>query len=189
MKFEEIITDRLILRKLTQESFDSIYADLSQDEQLDILGLHSIEELLAEKEKYKNGLSTHNKKFLYHQLLDKKTRAIIGWCGFHTWYTDHNRAEIGYGLFDDDDKGKGIMSEAIVAIVNYGFNNMNLERIEAFVGPDNTASIKLLKRMKFKEEGLLKHHYFYNGKMDDSIVFALLKSEHQYLLLTRCTNS
>ena len=179
MKFEEIITDRLILRKFTQESFDSIYSDMSQDEQLDILGLNSIEKLLEEKEKYKKGLSTHNKKFLYHQLIDKKTSAIIGWCGFHTWYTDHNRAEIGYGLFDDNYKSKGIMSEAIVSIVNYGFINMNLERIEAFVSPNNTHSIKLLKRMKFKKEGFLKHHYFHNSKMEGSIVFALLKFEYK----------
>ncbi|WP_299124395.1 GNAT family protein [uncultured Winogradskyella sp.] len=179
MKFEEIITDRLILRKLTQESFDSIYSDMSQDEQLHILGLNSIEKLLEEKEKYKKGLSTHNKKFLYHQLIDKKTNVIIGWCGFHVWYTDHNRAEIGYELFDDSYKGQGIMSEVIALIVNYGFNKMNLERIEAFVSPNNTPSIKLLKRMKFKQEGILKHHYFDNNKMDDSIVFALLKSEYK----------
>lgn len=179
MKFEEIITNRTILRKLTQESFDSIYFDMSQDEQLEILGITSIEELLKEKEKYKKGLSTHNKKFLYHQIIDKKTNKIIGWCGFHTWYTDHNRAEIGYGLFDDNYKNKGIMSEVIVSILNYGFNNMNLERIEAFVSPNNMPSIRLLKRMKFKEEGLLKDHYFENNKMDDSIVFALLKSEYK----------
>jgi len=179
MKFEEIITSRIILRKFTQESFDSIYSDMSQDEQLDILGITSMDELLKEKEKYKKGLSTHNKKFLYHQLIDKKTNKIIGWCGFHTWYTDHNRAEIGYGLFDDSYKNKGIMSEAIVSIINYGFSNMNLERIEAFVSPNNIPSIKLLKRMKFKKEGLLKHHYFHNNKMEDSIVFALLKSEYK----------
>ena len=179
MKFEEILTDRLILRKFTQEVFDAIYSDLSQNEQLDILGLNSIEKLLVEKEKYKKGLSTYNKKFLYHQLIYKKTSAIIGWCGFHTWYTDHNRAEIGYGLFDDSYKSKGIMSEALASIINYGFNNMNLERIEAFVSPINTPSIKLLKRMKFKEEGCLKHHYFENNKMDDSIVFGLLKSEYK----------
>ncbi len=178
MKFEEIITDRLILRKFTQGSFDSIYSELSQDEQLDVLGLNSIEKLMEEKEKYKNGLSAHNKKFLYHQLLDKKTSAIIGWCGFHTWYTDHNRAEIGYGLFDDSYKSKGIMSEAIEPIVNYGFINMHLERIEAFVSPNNTHSIKLLQRMKFKKEGILKHHYLHNSKMEDSIVFALLKFEY-----------
>ena len=178
MKFEEIITNRIILRKFTQESFDFIYSDMSQDEQLDILGITSIEELLKEKEKYKKGLSTHNKKFLYHQLIDKKTKKIIGWCGFHTWYTDHNRAEIGYGLYDDNYKGQGIMSEVIALIVNYGFRNMDLERIEAFVDTKNTPSIKLLKRMNFKREGLLKHHYFYNNKMEDSLVFALLKSEH-----------
>ena len=151
----------------------------SQDEQLDVLGLNSFENLLEEKEKYKNGLSTYNKKFLYHQLIDNKTRVIIGWCGFHTWYIDHNRAELGYGLFDDNYKNIGIMSEAIVPIINYGFNNMSLERIEAFVSPSNTPSIKLLKRINFKKEGLLKQHYFHNSTMEDSIVFGLLKSEYK----------
>lgn len=178
MKFEEIYTGRLILRKLTQECFDYIHSEMAQAEQLEILGLKSNEELLKEKEKYKKGLSSHNKKFLYYQLIDKKTKEIIGWCGFHTWYTDHNRAEIGYGLFDDNYKGQGIMSEVIALIVNYGFRNMGLERIEAFVDTNNTPSIKLLKRMNFKKEGLLKHHYFHNNRMEDSIVFALLKSEH-----------
>ena len=68
------------------------------------------------------------------------------------------------------------MSEAI--IVNYGFRNMGLERIEAFVEPNNTPSIKLLKKMSFKKESLLKQHYFYNNRMEDSIVFALLKSDY-----------
>ena len=177
MKFEEIDTGRLILRKLTQECFDYIYAKMTQAEQLEILGLKSNEALLEEKEKYKKGLSTHNKKFLYYQLVDKKTKEVIGWCGFHTWYTDHNRAEIGYGLFDDNYKGQGIMTEVIALIVTYGFRNMGLERIEAFVSPNNEPSIKLLERMNFKKEGLLKHHYFDTNKMDDSIIFALLKSE------------
>jgi len=73
----------------------------------------------------------------------------------------------------------GIMSEALVSIINYGFHTMNLERIEAVVSPNNMPSIKLLKRMKFKEEGYLKHHYFYNNKMEDSIIFALFKSEYE----------
>ena len=179
MKFEEIYTERLILRKLTQEYFDYIHSEMTEVEQLEILGLNSNEALLKEKEKYKNGLSSHNKKFLYYQLIDKKTKQIIGWCGFHTWYTDHNRAEIGYELFDDNYKGQGIMSEVIELIVNYGFRNMSLERIEAFIDPNNTPSIKLLKRMNFKKEGLLKHHYFHNNRMEDSIVFALLKSEYR----------
>ncbi len=153
MKFEEIVTARLILRKSTQEGFDSIYSDMSQEEQLDILGLNSIEKLQEEKEKYRKGLSTYNKKFLYHQLIDKKTSTIIGLCGIHTWYTDHNRAEIGYGLFDDNYKSKGIMSEAIVSIVDNGFVNMNLERIEAFVSPNNIHSIKLLERRNSRKKG------------------------------------
>ena len=172
MKFEEIITDRLILRKFTQESFDAIYSDMSQDEQLDILGLNSIEKLLEEREKYKKGLSTHNKKFLYFQLLEQESRNI--------WYLDHKRAEIGYGLFENDYKGKGLMSEAIIPIVDYGFIQMELNRIEAVIEPENKASIKLVNKLNFVKEGQLREHYYNdkNNKMEDSIVFALLKSEH-----------
>ena len=54
MKFEEIYTGRLILRKLTQECFDYIHSEMTQAEQLEILGLKSNEELLKEKEKYQN---------------------------------------------------------------------------------------------------------------------------------------
>ena len=181
MIFEELITDRLILRKLTQESFDAIYSDLSQDEQLNILGLNSIEKLLEEKEKYKKGLSTHNKKFLYFQLLEQESRKIIGWCGYHIWYLDHKRAEIGYGLFENDYKGKGLMSEAIIPIVDYGFIRMELNRIEAVIEPKNKASIKLINKLNFVKEGHLREHYYNdeNNKMEDSIIFALLKSEYK----------
>ena len=51
MKFEEIATDRTILRKLTQESFDYIYSNMSQDEQLAMLGITSIEALLRSEYK------------------------------------------------------------------------------------------------------------------------------------------
>ena len=181
MKFDEIITDRLILRKFTQESFDAIYSNMSQNEQLDILGLNSIEKLLEEKEKYKKGLSTYNKKFLYFQLLEQESRKIIGWCGYHIWYLDHKRAEIGYGLFENDYKGKGLMSEAIIPIVDYGFIQMELNRIEAVIEPENKTSIKLINRLNFVKEGLLREHYYNdkNNKMEDSIVFALLKSEYK----------
>ena len=181
MKFEEIYTERLILRKLTQECFDYIHSEMTQEDQLKILGLESNKELLKEKEKYKNGLSSHNKKFLYYQLIDKKAKEIIGWCGFHTWYTDHNRAEIGYGLFRDDYKNKGLMSEAISPIIDYGFMQMKLNRIEAFIEPENIASIKLIKKLNFVKEGQLREHYYNykNDRIEDSMVYSLLRREYE----------
>ena len=131
MEFEIIITDRLKLRKFDPEVFTYIYEELSEENQMKYLGFTTIEELEKDRKKYDGGLCTHNKKILYFQLLDLKNNEIIGWCGYHTWYTDHSRAEIGYGLFRDEYKRLGLMTEALIPIINYGFNQMNLNRIEA----------------------------------------------------------
>lgn len=58
----------------------------------------------------------------------------IGWCGYHTWYIDHRRAEIGYAIRSDEYKAQGIMTEVMNAVLRYGFEVMNLHRIEAFIG-------------------------------------------------------
>lgn len=177
MKFEKLITDRLILRILTPEVYDYIYQNFSPVEQMKFLGLSSEEELATEKGKYDKGLSMFNKSFRVFQLIDKSSEKIIGWCGYHTWYVDHNRAEIGYGLFDDAFKQKGFMSEALLPIIEYGFVTMKLHRIEAFAASYNIPSLKLLGKMNFKKEGVLREHYFVNDRMEDSVVYSLLKNE------------
>ena len=177
MEFDQIITDRLILRQLTPEVYDYVFQTYSSASLLHFFGLSTQEELDLERKKYQNGLSTYNRKFLYFQLLDKLHGNIIGWCGYHTWYIDHYRAELGYALFDDAHKGKGLMSETLVPIIKYGFEQMNLNRIEAFVGPENTASNKLLQKFHFVKEGQMRSHFFKNNQMEDSIVYSLLRSE------------
>jgi ribosomal-protein-alanine N-acetyltransferase len=179
--FEILTTDRLLLRKLSPETFDFVYQNYSDNELIGFLGLSTIEALANEKEKHRKGLATFNKSFCYFQVFDKATERIIGWCGYHTWYLDHNRAEIGYGLFDDNYKQKGLMSEAMKTILDYGFNTMKLHRIEAFIGTENPASQNLVGKFGFTKEGHLREHYFANNKMEDSLVFGLLKHEYQQL--------
>lgn len=175
--FEEISTDRLILKKLSPEIYRYVFDNFAEPDLMIFFGFDSWQELSKEKEKFDKGISTYNRSFLNFQIIDKQSERIIGWCGFHTWYTEHNRAELGYMLREDESKGKGFMSEALKRVIDYGFNEMNLTRIEAFVGPDNIPSQKLLMKNKFVQEGLLRQHYFKNNKMEDSLVFSLLKNE------------
>ncbi len=178
MQFTILNTERLFLRKLTPEVYDHIYKTFSEKEQLHFLGLTSLEDLKKEQEKHQKGLATYNKTFVYFQLIDKETQLVIGWCGYHTWYTDHNRAEIGYGLISDDYKNKGLMTEALKPIISYGFETMKLFRIEAFLSLENIPSFKLLIKFGFKQEGLLRNHYLKDGVYEDSAIFSLLKSDY-----------
>ena len=91
---------------------------------------------------------------------------------------EHYRAEIGYNLHPDY-WGKGIMNEAVLEVINYGFNVMKLHSIEANVNPGNAASIKLLERNNFTREAYFKENYYYNGKFLDSAIYSLLVSDHK----------
>ncbi len=175
MKFTILQTERLILRALSPEVYHHVFR-LPKQEAKDFFGYTANTQLDVERKRLENGLQTFNKTFLYFQLIDKESNEIMGWCGFHTWYIDHDRAELGYGLNMDEFKRQGFMSEAIPVILEYGFKEMKLHRIEAFASPENTASIKLLKSNHFEKEGLLKEHYLYNGVYEDSGVYALIKS-------------
>ena len=174
MSSQFIHTKRLTLRVVTPEVYQEIFK-LPEAEIMEFFGFSTRNELEKETERFQNGLQTFNKTFLYFQLINKETDAIIGWCGYHTWYTDHDRAEIGYGLVSDEFKRKGLMKEALSPIIDYGFKEMNLHRIEAFASPKNTPSIKLLNFNNFQEEGLLKEHYLKDGVYEDSAVYALLR--------------
>lgn len=176
--FEYIFTERLQLRKVTPEVLNFVFTALSNHEQMAFFGFQSPEELEIENKKFLKGICTHNKSFCYFQLIDRELQNIIGWCGFHTWYLDHFRAEIGYGLSSDEFKNNGIMSEAMKEIIRFGFSEMKLNRIEAFISPQNIPSIKLARRFGFKSEGCLKNHYLSKGVFEDSEVFGLLKSEY-----------
>ncbi len=138
------------------------------------LGCDTPEQLVEKQRQYDEGFSTYNKKFLYFFLIDKITEMNIGWCGYHTWYTPHRRAEIGYQIAEEY-QNRGLMKEALIPIIDHGLNKMNLQRIEAYVGEENAASLRLMEIFEFKKEGLMKKHYNIDGVNGDSLVFGLLK--------------
>lgn len=177
MEFEYIETGRLKLRKITPDVLEYVYDVLTDDELMTFFGITSPEILEKEKQKFRNGLTTFNRSYLNFIIIEKQTNYVLGACGYHTWYVEHNRAEIGYGLYDDSHKQKGYMSEAVAAMLAYGFNDMKLHRIEAMTADYNTASIRILEKCGFVYEGRLREHYNVNGTMEDSVLFGLLKKD------------
>lgn len=177
MNFEILETERLYLRKLTDELYEEILLNGSDGQIYMYLNIDG-ESVAKEKEKAKKGFGMFNKSLLIFQLIDKETQQIIGWCGYHTWFREHRRAELGYALNREEAKRRGFMAEALEAVIGYGFKVMNLHRVEALVAPDNIPSLKLVQKFGFIKEGYLREHYFKNGVFEDSVFFALLAAEY-----------
>lgn len=106
----------------------------------------------------------------------RDTGSVIGTCGFHAWSRQNARAEIGYDLAKAWWR-RGLMREALTAILPYGFTHLGLNRVEAHVLPDNIASTGLLRDLGFQLEGLLRQHAYYRDAYHDTCVFSLLRGD------------
>jgi len=98
---------------------------------------------------------------------------LIGIIGHYRIRPEYFRAEIGYMLLPEY-QGKGIISEAINEVVNYGFEVMKLHSIEAIIDPENFASEKVLQKNGFVKEAHLKENEFYDGRFLDTVIYSIL---------------
>jgi ribosomal-protein-alanine N-acetyltransferase len=101
---------------------------------------------------------------------------IIGSCGFHRFDEEFRRAETGYELGQAYWR-QGIMSEALSAIIAFGFTTMELHRIEAVVDEDNERSKSLLRKLGFTHEGTLRQRFYFRDRFWDEHYFGLLADE------------
>jgi RimJ/RimL family protein N-acetyltransferase len=105
-------------------------------------------------------------------------RALVGACSLFHFHAASRRAEIGYAL-GRTYWGKGYMHEALLALVCYGFEVLDLQRLEADIDPRNTASARTLERLGFQKEGHLRERWIVSGEISDSWIYGLLRREWQ----------
>lgn len=108
--------------------------------------------------------------------------ALIGTCSLFALDAAHRRAMIGYAL-GRPHWGCGFATQALQLALGHAFGTMRLHRIEADVDPRNAASLRLLERVGFKREGLLRERWLVGGDTQDSAMYGLLAREHAALAL------
>ena len=101
---------------------------------------------------------------------------VIGTIGFNN-FTKRHRANIGYDL-QLEYWNNGYITEALKVIINFGFNQLEINRIEAEVMLGNTSSEKVLYKLNFMNEGILRQWMYWNEKYYDMTMFALLKEDY-----------
>jgi RimJ/RimL family protein N-acetyltransferase len=85
-------------------------------------------------------------------------------------------AEIGYGVAEAY-QGKGIATGAVKLLIEMAFRQSDLRKLTAYVHDKNLASCRVLEKLGFKREGLLREHYIINGVPENELLFGLLKHE------------
>ncbi len=98
---------------------------------------------------------------------------VIGTCTLFNLQPQCRRAELGYAL-GWDSQGRGLMHEALHALLGYGFSELALNRVEADIDPRNLASARALERLGFVREGCLRERWIVDGEVSDSALYGLL---------------
>lgn len=150
-------TERLILRRLESTDLDSLFA-LYRDPEIRRYfpeGVLTLEETKEELEWFLNGHPAHPEIGLW-ATIHKGSNQFIGRCGLLPWTIDEQQeVEVAY-LLAKEYWGQGLGTEAAKALVQYGFEQLNLSRLICLIDRDNRASIKVATKigMKFEKEGI-----------------------------------
>lgn len=107
-----------------------------------------------------------------------ETDVLIGKISLYLFSRRNRRAETGY-IINRDHWGRGLMSEALGAVLAYAFDELGLHRIEADVDPEHGASLALLEKFGFVGEGLFRDRWFVHEQWHDSVMLGLLKEDFQ----------
>ena len=183
-RFPELRTRRLVLRQPTMKDVEWYYEYFSRPELVWGGGEPGPKDMKAAREEFKKhliDLYRQRRGFRWIITLKGDDRPI-GTLGYYKWAPSAAyQAEMGYDLAKEH-WGGGIMTEAMNAVMDFGFRKMKLNRIEVYIMPRNKRSIKMIKRLGFKREGLLRQRYFdEHGNFADDILFSMLRSDWEGL--------
>lgn len=177
MTFPILETKRLKLIEITHRHMESIFEILSLEDVTKFYGTNRFT-LQAEATRlidifHKNYL---DKRGIRWGIKLKENQQLIGTVGLNSLHLKNKRAEIGYELHPAYWR-KGYSTEAIEEVLRFSFSQLDLFRIGAIVYPENIASLMLLKKIGFTEEGLLRGYMHQDQQIHDTYVLSLLKPE------------
>ncbi len=173
----ELFTQRLHLRPLRERDARALF-DIHSDPEFARYWSSAPWTELAQAEQLirQDQLDLERGEHVRLGLVRRADEALLGTCTLYKIHPDNRRAELGYGLAPRY-WGQGYASEAVGALLDWGFGPLDLNRVEADIDPENGASAKLLRRLGFQLEGRLRERWIVAGQVSDSAIYGLLARE------------
>lgn len=174
--FPILHTDRLDLIEIKQAHLGDIYKLFSNSQ---VTQFYNIE-TLTKKEEAQKIIDWFSSRFADQVAVRwgialKEQSSIIGTIGFNN-ITQKHRANLGYDLHVDF-WNQGYITEALKTVIDFGFKELHINRVEAEVMHGNIVSEMVLSKSGFTKEGILRQWMYWNGNYYDMSMFSLLQSD------------
>lgn len=170
-------TERIILRKITMDDLEDMFEYGSDEEVSKYVTWDRHKTTNDTKEFIEFVLGRYENGELAPWGIElKENGKIIGTVDFVSWLPHHNNAEIGYVL-SKPYWGKGITTEAANELIRFGFEKMDLVRIQARCFMENRGSERVMEKLGMTYEGVIRKGMFTKGEHRDLKLYSLLKEE------------
>jgi RimJ/RimL family protein N-acetyltransferase len=168
------LNETLLLRKFETEDINSLYLVKNNIEAKSLLGGFSNG---YSKEDIKKWIDYHNNKNdeVIFAIYNNNIHDIIGHVGLYNIDFRIRKAEYAILIADHANRGKGYGALCTQFMLSYGFEQLNLKRIELSVLEDNVKAISLYYKNGFEKEGVLRNAQFKNGKYHNVLLMAKLR--------------
>jgi [ribosomal protein S5]-alanine N-acetyltransferase len=179
-EFPHLQTSRLLLREITEEDADDLLRIHGDHQHMAWFGTDPLTSLTEAKKviaTFASWRSLPNPGTRWGLQL-KERPGLIGSCGLFAWNRGWKKCTLGYELAPEA-TGRGLMREALSATLEWGFKNMELNRVEAQVHERNTPSLALLHSFGFVQEGRLREVAYWANHHHDLLQYSLLSREWQ----------
>jgi RimJ/RimL family protein N-acetyltransferase len=172
-------TERILLKPIEPEDL-SFLMNLRWDKEVSQNIIHDPISSQDQKNWYEKISKGNNLalSIFYKNSKDDTNPVIIGTIGLYDINHRHQRATLKSMRILPQYQGQNIGLEATNLLIDYGFNVLNLHKITCDLFEDNIARLKGLLKLGFKKEGVLKQHYFHQGKFKDAAIYSLLRKNY-----------
>lgn len=175
--FPILRTDRLTLREIRLSDAYPIFKMRASGRVNQFIARQNMPELAdAEKLVERTIQAFENKMAIGWAGILRDSNEIIGTCGFNQIDFQNKRAEIG-GEMAVEFWGKNIAQEAVEAIIQFGFEKLDLHTIEAKVSPENRSAIFILEKLGFRKEAHFVDRIFFDGNYFDMAIYTLISNK------------
>lgn len=176
LPFQNLESERLLLRQITNDDIDEVFELRSNPEIMKFVP----RPLVSKKEEALEHIKLIQSKIEENEGINwaitiKGNPKLIGVIGHYRISWENLRSEIGYMILPEY-HGKGITSEAVKLLIDYGFNTMKMHSLEAIIDPRNHASAKVLEKNNFVLEAQFKEDTLWQGEWLDTNVYSLLNN-------------
>ena len=181
-EFPTLVTPRLLLRQILPSDALALFANHSNAAAMPLFGSDPLTELAqAHKliETFEAARNWPNPGIRFAIALKTKPELMLGSCGIFKQNRAWRSGILGYDVALNV-RGLGIGKEAVSGVLEWAFEALKLNRIEAQVHPENIASMRLLTRLGFVREALQREAGFWNGRYQDLVLMGLLQRDWRH---------